>query len=57
LQQEGSEVSGNRITYNIDTQYVNAESKTNERTKTIFQPKEKVQAKKNDTNTLEKGNL
>ncbi|MBA6232719.1 MULTISPECIES: lipopolysaccharide transport periplasmic protein LptA [unclassified Colwellia] len=57
LQQEDSEVSGSKITYNIDTQYVNAESKTNERTKTIFQPKEKVQAKKNDTNTLEKGNL
>jgi lipopolysaccharide export system protein LptA len=57
LQQEGSEVSGNRITYNINTQYVNAESKTNERTKTIFQPKEKVQAKKTDTKTLEKGNL
>jgi len=42
LRQEDSEVSGNRITYNIETQYVNAESKTNERTKTIFQPKEKI---------------
>jgi lipopolysaccharide export system protein LptA len=44
LRQEGSEVSGSKITYNIDTQYVNAESKTNERTKTIFQPKEKTKA-------------
>ena len=48
LQQEDSEVSGNKITYNIDTQYVNAESKTNERTKTIFQPKEKIKAKITD---------
>ena len=45
LQQEDSEVSGSKITYNIDTQYVNAESKNNERTKTIFQPKEKIEAK------------
>jgi lipopolysaccharide export system protein LptA len=48
LQQEDSEVSGSKITYNIDTQYVNAESKTNERTKTIFQPKEKIKAKITD---------
>jgi lipopolysaccharide export system protein LptA len=57
LQQEDSEVSGSRITYNIDTQYVNAESKTNERTKTIFQPKEKIQAKTSDAKTQEKSNL
>lgn len=48
LQQEDSQVSGSKITYNIDTQYVNAESKTNERTKTIFQPKEKIKAKITD---------
>lgn len=48
LRQEGSEVSGSRITYNIETQYVNAESKTNERTKTIFQPKEKIKDKVTD---------
>ena len=48
LQQEDSEVSGSKITYNIDTQYVNAESKNNERTKTIFQPKEKIEAKITD---------
>jgi lipopolysaccharide export system protein LptA len=57
LQQEDSEVSGSRITYNIDTQYVNAESKTNERTKTIFQPKEKIKAKTSDAKTQEKSNL
>jgi lipopolysaccharide export system protein LptA len=38
LRQEGSELSGSKITYNIETQYV----KTDERTKTIFQPKEKI---------------
>ena len=48
LQQEDSEVSGSKIIYNIDTQYVNAESKNNERTKTIFQPKEKIEAKITD---------
>jgi len=57
LQQEDSEVSGSRITYNIETQYVNAESKTNERTKTIFQPKEKIKAKVTDAKTQDKSNL
>jgi lipopolysaccharide export system protein LptA len=57
LQQEGSEVSGSRITYNIATQYVNAESKSNERTKTIFQPKEKIKATTTDAKTQEKINL
>jgi len=57
LQQEDSEVSGSRITYNIETQYVNAESKTNERTKTIFQPKEKLKAKITDAKTQDKSNL
>jgi lipopolysaccharide export system protein LptA len=57
LQQEDSEVSGSKITYNIDTQYVNAESKTNERTKTIFQPKEKIKAKVIDASAQEKNNL
>ncbi len=47
LRQEDSEVTGSKITYNIDTQYVNAESKTNERTKTIFQPKEKAKVSDN----------
>jgi lipopolysaccharide export system protein LptA len=42
LRQEDSIVSGSKITYNIETQFVNAESKSNERTKTIFQPKEKI---------------
>ena len=45
LRQEDSVVSGSKITYNIETQFVNAESKSNERTKTIFQPKEKVDKK------------
>jgi lipopolysaccharide export system protein LptA len=45
LRQEDSVVSGSKITYNIETQFVNAESKNNERTKTIFQPKEKAVTK------------
>ena len=45
LRQDDSVVSGSKITYNIETQFVNAESKSNERTKTIFQPKEKVDTK------------
>jgi len=41
LKLEDTEVNGSRITYNTETEHYNAESKTNERTKSIFQPKEK----------------
>ena len=42
LQLEDSQVNGNTITYNTETENYNAESKSNERTKTIFQPKDKI---------------
>jgi lipopolysaccharide export system protein LptA len=38
LRQEGSEVSGSVITYNAETEYVNAESDSNNKVKTIIQP-------------------
>ncbi|MFT5760294.1 MAG: lipopolysaccharide export system protein LptA [Alteromonadaceae bacterium] len=38
LRQEGSEVSGSIITYNAETEYVNAESDSHNRVKTIIQP-------------------
>jgi lipopolysaccharide export system protein LptA len=38
LRQEGSEVSGSVITYNAETEYVNAESDNNNKVKTIIQP-------------------
>ena len=43
LRQEGSEVSGSKITYNFDTEYVNAESLANEIVKTVLQPKSKTE--------------
>lgn len=39
LKQEGSEVSGSRITYNFKTEYVSAESNDDEIVKTVLQPK------------------
>lgn len=42
LKQDGSEVSGSKITYNSITEYVNAESNKNDKVKTVFQPKEKT---------------
>ena len=41
LKQEGSEVSGSKITYNSETEYVNAESEANNRVKTVIQPSTK----------------
>ncbi|WP_076420116.1 lipopolysaccharide transport periplasmic protein LptA [Colwellia sp. UCD-KL20] len=41
LKQDGSEVSGSKITYNSETEYVNAESNENDKVKTVIQPKEK----------------
>ena len=38
LRQAGSEVSGSIITYNSETEYVNAESDVNNKVKTIIQP-------------------
>lgn len=38
LTQEGSEVSGSKITYNSETEYVNAESGANNKVKTVIQP-------------------
>ena len=43
LRQEGSEVSGNKITYNFDTEYVNAESLENAKVETVLQPKNKTE--------------
>tara|TARA_R110000737_G_scaffold51495_1_gene72774 strand:+ start:3025 stop:3570 length:546 start_codon:yes stop_codon:yes gene_type:complete len=43
LRQEGSEVSGNKISYNFDTEYVNAESLENAKVETILQPKSKTE--------------
>ena len=48
LTQEGSEVSGNKITYNFETEYVNAESLENTKVETVLQPKNKVDSKKKD---------
>lgn len=41
LKQEGSEVSGSKITYNSETEYVNAESEANNKVKTVIQPSAK----------------
>lgn len=41
LTQEGSEVSGDKITYNFETEYVNAESLDNTQVETVLQPKNK----------------
>jgi lipopolysaccharide export system protein LptA len=46
LRQEGSEVSGSKITYNFDTEYVNAESLENAKVETILQPKNKTELPK-----------
>jgi len=43
LRQEGSEVSGSKITYNFDTEYVNAESLENAKVETVLQPKNKTE--------------
>jgi len=43
LKQDGSEVSGSKITYNAETEYVNAESNANDKVKTVIQPKEKTE--------------
>lgn len=43
LRQEGSEVSGSKITYNFDTEYVNAESLENAKVETVLQPKNKAE--------------
>lgn len=42
LRQEGSEVSGSKITYNFETEYVNAESLENAKVETVLQPKAKA---------------
>ncbi len=42
LRQEGSEVSGSKITYNFETEYVNAESLENAKVETVLQPKAKT---------------
>lgn len=41
LKQDGSEVSGSKITYNAETEYVNAESNKDDTVKTVIQPKPK----------------
>jgi lipopolysaccharide export system protein LptA len=41
LKQEGSEVSGSKITYNSETEYVNAESEANNKVTTVIQPSAK----------------
>jgi lipopolysaccharide export system protein LptA len=46
LRQEGSEVSGSKITYNFETEYVNAESLENAKVETVLQPKAKADATK-----------
>lgn len=46
LRQEGSEVSGSKITYNFDTEYVNAESLKNAKVETVLQPKNKTELPK-----------
>ncbi len=46
LTQEGSEVSGNKITYNFETEYVNAESLENTVVETVLQPKSKPELPK-----------
>tara|TARA_R110000744_G_scaffold167351_8_gene284779 strand:- start:2260 stop:2805 length:546 start_codon:yes stop_codon:yes gene_type:complete len=46
LRQEGSEVSGSKITYNFDTEYVNAESLDNAKVETVLQPKNKTELPK-----------
>ena len=46
LRQEGSEVSGSKITYNFDTEYVNAESLENAKVETVLQPKNKTETPK-----------
>ena len=46
LRQEGSEVSGSKITYNFATEYVNAESLENAKVQTVLQPKSKTEATK-----------
>ena len=38
LKQEGSEVRGSKITYNSETEYVNAESEANNKVTTVIQP-------------------
>lgn len=42
LRQEGSEVQGSKITYNSETEYVNAESNINDKVKTVIQPRAKT---------------
>ncbi len=46
LTQEGSEVSGSKITYNFETEYVNAESLENAKVETVLQPKAKTELPK-----------
>ena len=46
LRQEGSEVSGSKITYNFETEYVNAESLENAKVETVLQPKNKTESPK-----------
>jgi lipopolysaccharide export system protein LptA len=46
LTQEGSEVSGSKITYNFETEYVNAESLENAKVETVLQPKAKAELPK-----------
>ena len=46
LRQEGSEVSGSKITYNFETEYVNAESLENDKVETVLQPKNKTELPK-----------
>lgn len=46
LTQEGSEVSGSKITYNFETEYVNAESLKDTVVETVLQPKAKSELPK-----------
>ena len=53
LRQEGSEVSGSKITYNFETEYVNAESLENAKVETVLQPKSKTEVPKKSKDTAE----
>ena len=50
LRQEGSEVRGSKITYNSETEYVDAESEKNNKVTTVIQPKAKKNLTSKDSN-------
>lgn len=50
LQQAGSEVKGNQITYNTQTELLNAVGNEGEKTSTVLQPKAKNKTEKNTEN-------